>query len=283
MSESALDAALDQLYGADPGDFVAIRKRLSSELRTAGHKDAAKELQAARRPSTAAWALNQLARVQPDVVERLLDRSSELQAAQTRAVSGKPEALREAMRAHRQALDDATLAALAILGDRANDAFRSEIVSTLRAASADDDTGRLLRAGRLTREAEFQGFPDATGLTLVPQPAESKQHTGRSREKPDTATASGSEATEAAQAAEAAEVARVERERQASRKADVAAQKAARHKAEAAEANVKRAEARVERLHNELEVAQRALDAARARSEAATQEVARLDQPRPKK
>jgi hypothetical protein len=283
MSESALDAALDQLYGADPGDFVAIRKRLSNDLRTAGHKDAAKELQAARRPSTAAWALNQLARVQPDVVERLLDRSSELQAAQTRAVSGKPDALREAMRAHRQALDAATLATLAILGDRANDAFRSEIVSTLRAASADDDTGRLLRTGRLTREAEFQGFPDATGLTLVPQPAESKPRTGRSREQADTGTARGSEATEAAQAAEAAEAARLERERQAGRNAALAAQKAAQHKAEAAEANVKQAEARVERLHNELEVAQRALDAARDRSEAATQELARLDQPRPKK
>jgi len=190
------------------------------------------------------------------------------------------------MRAHRQALDDATLATLAILGDRANDAFRSEIVSTLRAASADDDTGRLLRTGRLTREAEFPGFPDATGLTLVPQPAESKPRSGRSPEKADTGTARGSEATEAvqaAEAAEAAEAARLERERQARRNADLAAQKAARHKAEAAEANVKRAEARVERLHNELEVAQRALDAARDRSEAATEELARLDQPRPEK
>ena len=225
MPESPLAAALDELYGCDPGEFVAARKRLAADLRTAGEKDAAKELLAARRPSTAAWALNQVVRRQPDVVEALLDRSSELQAAQTRAISGKPEALRDAMRAHRKALDDATAAALAILGDRANDAFRSEIVSTLRAASVDDDTGRLLRTGRLTREAEFQGFPDATGLTLVPQPAEPKPRTRRKPEKDDPGAAKRSEAAEVAQAE-----ALVERERQARTKANLAARKVALRK-----------------------------------------------------
>lgn len=272
MPESPLAAALDELYGSDPGEFVAARKRLAADLRTAGEKDAAKELLAARRPSTAAWALNQVARRQPDVVEALLDRSSELQAAQTRAISGKPEALRDAMRAHRKALDDATVATLAFLGDRANDAFRSEIVSTLRAASVDDDTGRLLRTGRLTREAEFQGFPDATGLTLVPQPGESKPRTRRKPEKDDPGAGKRSEAAEVAQAE-----ALVERERQARTKANLAATKVALRKAEAADALATRAEARVEQLRNELDLAQRALEAALDRRQAATDDVARLD------
>src|SRR5215212_7080161 len=127
MSDGSVDAALDELYGVDPSEFVAVRKRLSATLRAAGDKDAAKELLAARRPSTSAWALNQVARNEPALVESLLDASRALFAAQTRG-SNKPDVLREAIRAHREAIDAATDAALGVLGERANDKFRSEIV-----------------------------------------------------------------------------------------------------------------------------------------------------------
>ena len=33
---TTLEEALDELYGADPDDFVPTRKRLAAELRTAG-------------------------------------------------------------------------------------------------------------------------------------------------------------------------------------------------------------------------------------------------------
>jgi len=128
MPDGGLDAALDELYGVDPSEFVGARKRLSGSLRAAGNKDAAKGLQAARRPSTSAWALNQVARHQPQVVESLLDASRALFAAQTRG-SNKPDVLREAIRTHREAIDATADAALAVLGDRSNDKFRGEIVS----------------------------------------------------------------------------------------------------------------------------------------------------------
>ena len=78
----ALEAALDELYGVDQSEFVAARKRLAADLRTAGDKDGAKILQAARRPTTAAWALNQLSRHEPALVESFLEAGRELQAAQ---------------------------------------------------------------------------------------------------------------------------------------------------------------------------------------------------------
>jgi hypothetical protein len=252
MPEASLDAALDELYAADPSDFVTTRKRLIADLRTAGAKDSAKELQGARRPGTAAWALNQLARRHPDVVEALLDRGSELQAAQMRAVSGKPDALRDSMRAHRKALDDATDAALAILGARANDSFRNEIVSTLHAASADAETGRLLRTGRMIHEAQFQGFPDAAGLTLVPELPESGKTAARKRPK-------------------------AEREREARRRSNLAARDAARKQEAEAVADVRRARARIDELERELDVARRALDTASDRSRKAAAEAARFD------
>ena len=62
MPDGPLEDALDELYAADPNEFVAVRKRLSAAVRDTGDKAGAKVLQGARRPSTSAWALNQLAR-----------------------------------------------------------------------------------------------------------------------------------------------------------------------------------------------------------------------------
>ena len=273
MPEASLDAALDELYATDPSEFVATRKRLAADLRAAGAKDAAKELQAARRPSTAAWALNQLARQHADLVEELLDRSIELQAAQTRAVSGRPDAMRDAMRAHRAALDAATDAALAVLGSRANDSFRSEITSTLHAASADDETGRLLRRGRLVHEAQFQGFPEMAGLSLVPDRVETTKSSPK-RTVPEKPAKSDDKRRD--KEAEAA-AAKADREREAQRKANLAAKDAARKDAAKADADAARAQARVDRLQDELDGAKRALDEARDRSRDATDEAARLD------
>jgi hypothetical protein len=234
VPDGPLEAALDELYGADPSEFVATRKRLSASLRDAGDRPGANVLQRARRPSTSAWALNQLARREPQLVERLLDTSSALYAAQTQ-VSNEPEVLRLAIRAHREAVEAATDAAAAVLGERANESFRSEIVSTLRAVSTDEDVGRQLRAGRLTREASSSGFPDAVGLTLVPDLPVSKS-------------------------------ANSEREREAKRRADLAAKESARKDAEAADERAERAQARVQQLEGELELARRELDDARVQS-----------------
>jgi hypothetical protein len=53
-------SAQDALCGADPSEFVALRKRLAAELRRRGKK--ARRSCSPRRPSTSAWALNQMAR-----------------------------------------------------------------------------------------------------------------------------------------------------------------------------------------------------------------------------
>src|SRR5690349_8863782 len=130
MTQADLERSLDALYAADPSEFVALRKQLAAELRAGGSKEGAKELLAARRPSTSAWALNQLARDEPELVGQVLDSGGALLDAQTRAFAGERDGLRDAMRAHQANVDAATRAALAILGARANDSFRNEIVAT---------------------------------------------------------------------------------------------------------------------------------------------------------
>jgi hypothetical protein len=268
MADGPLEAALDELYGSDPSDFVADRTRLAASLATTGNKSAAKTLRGARRPSTSAWALNQLARRDPQLVAELVERGVDLVAAQTRALSGRPEAMRDAMHAHRVALDAALDAALEILGPRSNDGFRSEIVSTLRAASSDGAVGRLLRGGRLLREEASPGFPDTTGLTLVPQPARA---TPSAKSKPAKQVS-----PRPVQADELERAAVAEREREAKRKADLAAREGALRLLAAADRDAAHARARIDELQRELEVARHDLSAALDRSRTAKKEAAKL-------
>ena len=264
MRDEALDAALDELYAVDPSEFVAVRKRLSAMLRTDGDKAGAKQLLAARRPSTSAWAVNQLARREPELVEHLLDASRALFAAQTRG-SNQPDVLRDAIRLHRDAVDAATDAALLVLGDRAHDKFRSEIVSTLRAVSTEADISEQLRAGRIVREASSSGFPDAMGLTLVPDlPKPTAPAKPKPKPKPvKVPQPDEPEAGETEAAAVAAQEAR-DREAEEQRRAHLAAKETARTNADAAAAEADRAQSRVEELEAALETARRDLQTARS-------------------
>ena len=163
-----LETALDELYAVDPADFMATRKQLVADLRAAGDAGAAKELGAARRPTNAAWALNQLARRHGDLVDQFLEQSRALREAQDQAVSGRPDELRSATRAQRDALAAVTQAANAVLGKGMTEAYRSQIAATLQAASVDDATAEVLRQGRVTREVSgATGFPDAGGFSLA--------------------------------------------------------------------------------------------------------------------
>jgi hypothetical protein len=270
VPDTALEQALDELYAADPADFVTARKQLVADLRGGGDRAGANQLKTARRPSTSAWALNQMARRQPQLVAALLERSAELLAAQSRPRFGEPDRMQDVIRAHRTALAVATDAALAILGSRANDGFRREIVSTLRAASTDPDTGRDLERGRVVREADASsGFPDATHLTLVPALAAAPPKPKKTPAPPDR-----SRGLERAAHAD----------REVKRSADLARRAEASATAAAADVAAKRAGENVERLEAELDTARRELRDARARSRKATDEAerltARLDAPR---
>ncbi|MEO6468760.1 MAG: hypothetical protein ABIP21_06640 [Acidimicrobiia bacterium] len=143
----SLETALDELYGSDPAEFVAIRKQIAARLRGDGERVAAKAVLAARRPTAAAGALNQLARQEPATITTLLERSADLRDAFRRS----RDEVRAATAAHRDALRTAADGAVALLPSR-SDSARSQIQSTLHAASVDAEVARLLRAGRLEKE-----------------------------------------------------------------------------------------------------------------------------------
>jgi hypothetical protein len=256
-----LDDAFDELYGVTPKEFVPTRKRLAGELRSGGDADGAKQLASARRPTTAAWSVNRLARDHPDLVEDLVELSAELRTVQAR---GTGDDLRAASTARRAALSAATDAAVALAGVIATnpEAHRDTIAATLEAASVDDTLGAALRAGRLVREAVGPvGFPEIAPLALVDQPKRSARRSAPA--EPEAAGRETSKTAEYAAAVEQAEAA-ARRARQLASERAVAAGEAEERldqrgaELEAAQDALRDAKADVRRAHAELKEAERA-------------------------
>ena len=121
-----------------------------------------------------------------------------------------------------------------MLGSRANDAYRSQIQATLHAASVDEVVGDELRRGRLTREITgSSGFPDAPGLTLVPD-LEPAAEPKRKPPPPKRTKREGSERQDAARAAAEEKAKRAEQERIVREEAAAAERERQRVEAEAA-------------------------------------------------
>jgi hypothetical protein len=151
---------VDRLFAVPLEDFVAERKQVAKELRAAGDREAAAGVAKLPKPTPPAWALNQLAREEPDVVGAWLDVAEEL-----RDVSADPGAgLREAMAAHR----DATRTLIGVVRDRArpggkplSEPMLERVRALLQAATVDAAVADALRRGVLVESGEAPAFTAA--------------------------------------------------------------------------------------------------------------------------
>src|SRR5438876_11848144 len=84
-----IEQAIDELYAADLEQFVAERTRLAKALRDAGDREGAEAFAKLRKPTVAAWVLNQLARRNRREVDLLLDAGHRLREAQAEALTGE--------------------------------------------------------------------------------------------------------------------------------------------------------------------------------------------------
>lgn len=162
-SEMDLDGALDEIYAVPRDRFVERRDELARRLRERDEPQAAEELVSRRKPTIAAWALNQLTRRHPDVLRQLAQAAEALRDGET---DGRDVGLREAMSTFNEAVarcvSGATTAVEEIGSDP--DAHRDDIASTLRAAAADEDLLRRLLAGRLRKATRATDVSALAGL-----------------------------------------------------------------------------------------------------------------------
>src|SRR5919202_1156757 len=82
----------DDLYGLALDAFVPDRDALAKRLRADGDRAAADEVKALRKPSVAAWAVNQAVRSQPKAARALWDAGDALIAAQDDLLAGRGDA-----------------------------------------------------------------------------------------------------------------------------------------------------------------------------------------------
>lgn len=297
MPDDPTAAAVDELYGGDPDDFLARRTELTKQSRAAGDAAAAKRIGALRKPTRSAYALNRLARTDPDAVARLLDLGREWQSVQASATAVDARRIRELTRDRRRLIDELTRAAFTAAGEpHPSSAARDEVVSTLTAALSDDGVADEIGRGVLVKPARWEGFGlGGPALTLVPggntadrgaDRAAGSARSDRGRPNPDAPTPDAPTPDAAAPhdrphptPAERRAAREAERQAQAERAAE--AERAAAREREAALARARQAvdeaeetlilatdeeQARVDRVHeleDQLSAARQAVDQAR--------------------
>jgi hypothetical protein len=154
---------LDELYEVKPEEFTALRTKFAAAAKERGDADTAKQISAARKPTTAAWVVNRLALRDQEIRARLTGLGERLKEAHT-AMDGNR--IRELSAEQRRLVDDVVRAAFeeAELADPTA-ALRDDVTGTLQAAVADPDVA--LRLGRLTKAERWSGFGEFGDTAMV--------------------------------------------------------------------------------------------------------------------
>jgi hypothetical protein len=222
------DEGLNELFHGPLEEFTGARNELAKSLRSDGDAEAADWVKGLKKPSRAAWLVNQLAVRKPKEVRKLLEVGEELRAAQEEMLAGStdPKMLREVAGREREAVDSLVKTAEAIGREHGvGSQILDRVGETLQAATSDPEIAEAIEKGTLVREQR------ASGIGLVGTATPKAPARGRKKDE-----------REAAQ--------RRERQQQAKRR------KEAERKLAAAEKRLEREQAKLERARESVEEAE---------------------------
>jgi len=270
----------NDLYGLPLDRFVTERTALAKALRAEGRREEAAGVAGMRKPSAAAWAVNQVVRTQRRAVQALFGAGDALREAQARLLAGRGDgrvlrAESERERAAVERLVDAARGLLTSHGLNLSGAVIERVADTLHAAALDEDAREQVREGRLERELRHVGLGlgDSGGSAPAtpPRASKSKPRATGSADREPTPRARGERGQHARVAQQRAETERAKREQAAARKAARAAEASARRRVERAGHALRAAQERRERAAQALDDADQALAAAREESDSAAE------------
>lgn len=277
--QPSVEAEIDGLYGLPLEQFIPARDDLAKRLRSAQNRDGAEHVKGLRKPSVAAWALNQLRWQDPATVEELIAAGERLRKAQERLLAaGERGALREAATSERELVERLAQAGERLLADAGHPlsaATQTRLWATLRSVAGDQEARELLAAGRLVRDHEVSdlGLGLGAGPPKVPsRKAPPAAGGGPAREQDRVRRPGGAAVARKARSIEQQLARARERRRAAAQKLDEVQQEA---KAAAREADAARREA--ERAASALERAQAAAERSRGDARAAAERVGELE------
>jgi hypothetical protein len=241
-----VDEEIDRLYGLPLEEFVPERDALAKRLRAEKRRDEADAVKALRKPSVAAWAVNQALRSNPAEQRALLKAGDALRRAQEKLVAGRGDAaaVREASEGERQAVGALLTAARGLAREKGflSEPVLNRVRETLHAAATDDEARTEIEAARVSREylpAAFGGLEGPAAPPKQPRrkPAPARKAEERKRKEQERARRQQAQAELKAARAEEREAAQRRREAErALEAAEKAERKAAERRAAAEEA-----------------------------------------------
>ena len=154
--------ALEELFTGSPSTFAGRRDALVKELRAAGQRDAAASVAERKKPTQAAYLLNQIARRHPHDVEKLADLGRDLARAQRSAYrSGGASDLRGVVEQQRRVVADLVSKSNALASELDVTISRHELYEAFVAAIGDPSTAAELEAGMLSTVPRASGELEA--------------------------------------------------------------------------------------------------------------------------
>src|SRR5262249_25608804 len=235
-----------ELYMLPPEQFVAARDEAVKQAKATGNRRLAAEIGKLRRPTVAAWVVNQLAHQRPEMVGEPLALGEALRSAQRNPRGDQLGELSQQRRAMVSALAREAVG-LARREYRRDNLPVAEIEATLMAALADPDVAATVRSGRLIKTVEYTGFgePPRPPLRLL-KGGTAQSHIDDGRSNAISYTRTGLDRPTSTKEREAAE--RAEAEREAAERAEAECREAERREAERARLRRARAAAHRELL-----------------------------------
>lgn len=273
---------VDELYALDPDQFTATRNARAKQAASEGDRELADRVRALPKPSAAAWAVNTLARLQPDRLDELLRLGESLREAQSHLDA---RSLRELAQRRRTLVVAVALEAVhaAERGGRAlGGTVIDQVEQTLTAAMVDAAAADAVRSGSLVRALQAVGLEvDVTNAVALVGGRPARRHAPKGRaskaEREDELAAQRQkrrrQADDAAAAAAEAEAAARDAEASAVAARGVAEAAAARRDALEAETDALRR--RLDELGGRLGDAERARTESRRAAEQAERELTR--------
>ncbi|WP_432846896.1 hypothetical protein ACQPXB_39730 [Amycolatopsis sp. CA-161197] len=162
------DTVADDLYAGEPASFVASRTAAARAAKSEGDAALARRIQALRKPTTAAFFVNRLARDGSPALAELSDLGDRLRAAHA-SLAG--DQLRELAQRRAELVRS-------VLRDAPDlsDSVSREVEETLETVVADPAVARLVLAGRLTSVAhqdadQWLSLPASSSASAKKKPA----------------------------------------------------------------------------------------------------------------
>ncbi|MFH8529492.1 hypothetical protein ACH4GE_13900 [Streptomyces tendae] len=182
QDSGSVEQILDELYATPPSAFVSRREEHAAAARTAGRKEDARRIHAARRPTLAAWAANLLAHSRAEETRKFLELGQALREAHRTLDAAGLKDLSAQRRRIVAALSRQAAQLAGEAGQRLSPSAQREVESTLRAVLANPDAADRWAEGRL--EAALtppSAFPSGSAPAEPARPEPGPQPRPKSR------------------------------------------------------------------------------------------------------